>query len=74
MLLQKRGNDIRRDGFKKITDTKIHVAVEQNGLPISIVMGSANIHDSTKLVDVIENISDFVDDEGNCFSLCRQRL
>ncbi len=68
------GNDIRRDGFKKITGTKIHVAVEQNGLPISITMGSANIHDSTKLADVIENISDFVDGEGNYFSLCRQRL
>ena len=26
-------------------------------------MGSANIHVSTKLIDVIENISDFVDDD-----------
>ena len=36
--------------------------MEQNGLPISIVMSLANIHDSTKFVDVIQNISDFVDD------------
>lgn len=43
--------------------TKIHVAVEQNGLPISIVMSPANIHDSTKFIDVMENISDFVDDD-----------
>ena len=50
------------DGFKKILGTKIHVAVEQNGLPVAIVMSPANIHDSTKLIDVMENISDFVDD------------
>jgi len=41
------------DGFKRITGTKIHVAVEQNGFPISIVYSSANIHDSTKFVDVM---------------------
>ena len=41
--------------------TKIH-AVENNGLPISIVISPANHHDSTKLIDVVENISDFVDD------------
>lgn len=51
------------DGFKKITGTKIHVAVEQNGLPISIVISPANHHDSTKLVEVVENISDFLDDD-----------
>ena len=36
--------------------------MEQTGLPISIVISPANIQDSTKLVDVMENISDFVDD------------
>jgi transposase len=36
--------------------------VEQNGLPISIVISPANIHDSTKFVDVVENISDYLDD------------
>lgn len=46
------------DGFKRITGTKIHVAVEQNGLPISIVTSPANVHDSTRLVGVMENISD----------------
>jgi len=51
------------DRFKQITGTKLHVAVEQNGLPISIVMSPANIHDSTKFIDVMENISDFVDDD-----------
>ena len=51
------------DGFKRITGTKIHVAVESNGLPISIVISPANIHDSTKLIDVMENISDYLDDD-----------
>ena len=36
--------------------------MESNGLPISIVCSSANIHDSTKFVDVMESISDFLDD------------
>jgi len=51
------------DGFKKITGTKIHVAVEQNGLPVSIVISPANHHDSTKLVEVVEHISDYLDDD-----------
>ena len=51
------------DGFKRITGTKIHVA-EQNGLPISIVISSANEHDSTRLIDVVENISDHLDDDA----------
>ncbi len=49
------------DGFKRITGTKIHVAVEQNGLPISTVISPANEHDSAKFVDVTESISDFTD-------------
>jgi len=53
---------IGHDGFKRITGTKIHVAVEQHGLPVSIVCSPANIHDSTKFIDVIENISEFIDD------------
>ena len=48
--------------FKRITGTKIHVAVEQTGLPISIVMSSANEHDSTKFIDVMESISEYLDD------------
>jgi len=35
--------------------------VEQNGLPISIVVSSANHHDSTRFVDVMESISDHLD-------------
>ena len=51
------------DGFKRITGTKIHVAVEQNGLPLSIVISPANHHDSTKLIKIVENISDYLDDD-----------
>jgi len=36
--------------------------VDSNGLPISIIIGSANQHDSTKFVDVMENISECLDD------------
>lgn len=32
-------------------------------MPISIVISPANHHDSTKLVEVVENISDFLDDD-----------
>ena len=38
--------------------------MEQNGLPISIVVGSANQHDSTRFIDTMENISDYLDDES----------
>jgi len=38
--------------------------VESNGLPVSIVISPANIHDSTKFIDVMKNISDFLDDES----------
>ncbi len=37
--------------------------MEQNGLPISIILSSANQHDSTKLTDVMENISTHLDDD-----------
>ena len=38
--------------------------MDNNGLPVSIVLSSANQHDSTKFVDVMENISDFLDDDS----------
>ena len=38
--------------------------MEQNGLPISTVCSPANQHDSTKFVDIIESISDYLDDES----------
>ncbi len=50
------------DGFKRVTGTKLHVAVDGTGLPASTVMSPADIHDSTKFADVMESISDFADD------------
>jgi transposase len=38
--------------------------VESSGLPVSIVISPANEHDSTKFVDVMENISDCLEDES----------
>ncbi len=37
--------------------------MEQNGLPVSIVISSANQHDSTKFIDVVESISEYLDDD-----------
>ncbi len=45
-----------------ISGTKLYAAVGGIGLPISVVMSPADIHDSTKFVDVMESISDFADD------------
>ena len=52
------------DGFKRITGTKLRAAVGQNGLPTSIVVGSADCYDSTRFTDVMENIPDFPDDDS----------
>ncbi len=41
------------DGFERLTGTKLHVAVDGTGLPMSTVMSPADIHDSTKFIDVI---------------------
>ena len=45
-----------------ITGTKIHVAVDCNSLPVSIVIGPANEHDSIRFVDTVENVSDYFDE------------
>ncbi len=33
-------------------------------MPVSIVTSPANVHDGTKFADVMENISEFIDDDG----------
>ena len=40
------------------------MAVDNNGLPVSIIAGPANQHDSTRFIDVIENISGYLDDDA----------
>jgi transposase len=61
---QKRGNLRGYDGFKRISGTKIHIAVEQNGLPVSIVLSCANEHDSARFLDVMQNMSEYLDDDS----------
>ena len=63
-FLLKRGDVIGYDGFKRTTGTKLHVAVDNNGLPISVLLSCANQHDSTKFIDVVENISTHLDDDA----------
>ena len=63
-FLIKKGQCNGYNGFKRITGTKIHAAVESNGFPISILLSPANEHDSTKCIDVIESISDYLDDDS----------
>ena len=58
---KKGGDKIGYGGFKRISGTKIRVAVEQDGLPISIRTSPANQRDSTKFIDAMENISEFAD-------------
>ena len=48
-------------GFKKISGTKIHVAIDGNGLPVSVITSPANEHDGTKFIDVLENILECLD-------------
>ncbi len=59
---QKRGDKIGYDGFRRILGTKIHAAVDGTGLPIPIRSSPANVHDSTKFIDVLENISELAGD------------
>ena len=38
--------------------------MDSNGLPVSIIIGTANEHDSARFIDVMENISDYLDDDS----------
>lgn len=52
---QKKG-EIGYDGFKKIKGIKIGISTEKNGLPLSIFISPANIHDSKLYLPIIENV------------------
>lgn len=52
------------DGFKRISGTKIHVAVDCHSLPVSIVIGPANEHDSARFIDVMKNLDRHLDDDS----------
>ena len=57
---KKGGQKISYDRNKKILGTKIHIIVTSIGLPISIVISAANNHDSTKFIETMEHILDFM--------------
>jgi len=40
----------------------LHVVTEQNGLPVSTVCSFADIHNSTRFIDVMAAISEFADE------------
>lgn len=52
---QKKG-EIGYDGNKKIKGIKISASTEKNGLPLSIFISPANIHDSKLYLPTIENV------------------
>ncbi len=44
------------DGHKKIEGTKIHAAVTEGSLPVTVMISAANIHEGTKLIPLIHEI------------------
>jgi transposase len=54
------------DGFKKISGTKIHVAVDCNSLPVSVIISPANEHDSTKFADVMKKVNVCLNSSMTC--------
>ncbi len=62
-LPPKGGNEAGYDGFRKIPGTRIHVAADETGLPISAGTSPANEHDSAKFIDVLEDISELAGDD-----------
>ena len=38
--------------------------MDSNGLPVSIVIGSANEHDSSRFIDVMKNLDMYLDDDS----------
>jgi transposase len=44
------------DGFKHRKGTKIHVCVNRDSMPLSIIIGSGNEHDSKKLLELVGDL------------------
>ena len=45
------------DGFKNRKGTKIHVCVDRDSMPLSIIIGPGNEHDSKKLQELVDGLS-----------------
>ena len=57
---KKGGEKIGYDGNKKILGTKINAIVASNGLPLSMMLERVNKHDSTKFIETMEHLLDFL--------------
>jgi transposase len=44
------------DGFKHGKGTKIHVCVDRDSMPLSIIIGPGNEHDSTRLLELVGDL------------------
>jgi transposase len=44
------------DGFKHRYGTKIHVCVDRDSMPLSIIIGPGNEHDSRRLLDLVGDL------------------
>jgi hypothetical protein len=44
------------DGFKHRYGTKIHVCVDRDSMPLSIIIGPGNEHDSKKLLELVGDL------------------
>ena len=53
---EKGGEDAAYNGHKKRRGVKVHAAVSAEGLPLSLVIGAGNEHDSRRFTDVLEGI------------------
>jgi hypothetical protein len=50
---RKKGEGVGIDGHKKRKGTKVHVLVNEDGLPLSVVVGTGNEHDCRRLEEVL---------------------
>jgi len=44
------------DGFKHRYGTKIHVCVDRDSMPLSIIIGHGNEHDSRRLLELVGDL------------------
>ncbi|MGC8935219.1 MAG: transposase, partial [Thermoproteota archaeon] len=52
----RKGGALGYDGHKHRKGSKIHVAVSRGSLPLSVVVGSGEEHDSKRFVEVVDGI------------------
>jgi transposase len=53
---KERGEVVGYDGFKHRKGSKIHTCVNNDSMPLSIVIGPGNEHDSRRLLELVEGL------------------